>query len=273
MPDAGVDTMKGRKTIIHMTAALLIVALQVMSGCGGNGGRMYDQVGGDVTWSDLDPDSIPAAPEAESYYIGYGDVLDVNFLYEKKYSRENIKVRPDGRVTYPLAGEIYVAGMSPADLDSALTESYSEIILDPRITVIVKEFQPQLVYVLGEVGMPDGYKYARDMTLTKALAVAQGYTNDARRSNVLVIRRVGEDHIIGIEVNIEAILSKNDFSLDVPLKPFDIIYVPKSRIATTEQFINRLGTIIGTPMDLYLKGWQVANVDMYYEYYSRIISR
>ncbi len=234
---------------------------------------MYEQVGGDVTWSDLDPDSIPAVPEAESYYIGYGDVLDVNFLYETKYSREAIKVRPDGRITYPLAGEVFVAGMSPADLDSVLTDSFSEIILDPRITVIVRDFQPQKVYVLGEVGNPGDFEYIRDMTLTKALAVARGYTDDARRSNVLVIRRIGEDHIIGMEVNIEALLSKNDFSLDVPLKPFDIVFVPKSRIATTEQFIKRLGTIIGTPMDLYLKGWQVANVEMYYEYYSRIISR
>lgn len=234
---------------------------------------MYDQVGGEVTWSDLDPDSIPVAPEAESYFIGYGDVLDVDFLYETKYSGENIKVRPDGRITYPLAGEIFVAGMSPADLDSVLTESFSEIILDPQITVMVKDFQPQMVYVLGEVGMSGDYEYVRDMTLTKALAVAHGYTNDARKSNVLVIRRVGEDHIIGIEIDIEAILSKNDFSLDVPLKPFDIVYVPKSRIATTEQFIERLGKIIGTPMDLYLKGWQVANVQLYYDYYSRIVSR
>ena len=234
---------------------------------------MYEQVDGDVTWSDLDPDSIPAVPEAESYYIGYGDVLDVNFLYETKYSREAIKVRPDGRITYPLAGEMFVAGMSPADLDSVLTDSFSEIILDPRITVMVKDFQPQMVYVLGEVDTPGDFEYVRDMTLMKALAVARGYTDDARRSNVLVIRRVGEDHIIGLEVDIEAILSKNDFSLDVPLKPFDIVYVPKSRIATTEQFIKRMGTIIGTPMTLYLKGWQVANVEIYYEFYSRILSR
>jgi hypothetical protein len=57
----------------------------MVAGCGG-GNRMYEQVGDEVAWSDLDPDSIPAAPEADSYYIGYGDVLDVNFLYETKYS-------------------------------------------------------------------------------------------------------------------------------------------------------------------------------------------
>lgn len=265
--------MKARKTRIYVTLVILTVAVHVMTGCGREGGRMYEQVGGDVTWSDLDPDSVPVAPEAESYFIGYGDVLDVNFLYETKYSRDNIKVRPDGRITYPMAGEMFVAGMSPSGVDSVLTESFSEIILDPQITVMVKDFQPQMVYVLGEVGTPDGYEYVRDMTLTKALAVARGYTDDARRSNVLVIRRVGEDHIIGIEIDIEAILSKNDFSLDIPLKPFDIVYVPKSRIATTEQFIERIGTIIGTPMTLYLKGWQVANIQLYYDYYSRIVGR
>jgi polysaccharide export outer membrane protein len=261
--------MKGRKTYIYIILAVLTASAHFMSGCGGGPGRMYSQVGGDITWSELDPDSIPTAPEAESYYIGYGDVLDVNFLYETQYSKEGIKVRPDGRITYPLAGELFVAGMSPASLDSVLTSSFSEIVLDPRITVIVKEFQPQLVYVLGEVDTPDGYEYVRNMTLTQALAAARGYTDDARRTNVLVIRRLAEDHIIGIEVNVEGILSKSDFSLDVPLKPFDIVFVPKSRIATTEQFIERLGTIIGTPMDLYLKGWQINNAEVMYDYYAR----
>lgn len=264
--------MKGRKIRLYITLALLTAAALMVAGCGGSG-RMYDQVGDEVVWSDLDTDSIPAAPEAESYYIGYGDVLDVNFLYETKYSREEIKVRPDGRITYPLAGEMFVAGMSPADLDSVLTEKFAEIVLDPQITVMVRDFQPQMVYVLGEVGTPGDYEYVRDMTLTKALAVAYGYTNDARKSNVLVIRRIAEDHIIGIEVDIDGILSKNDFSLDIPLKPFDIVYVPKSRIATTEQFINRLYNIIGKPMEMYLKGWQIANVDLYYEYYARVIGR
>ncbi len=226
-----------------------------------------------MAWSDLETDSIPVAPEPESYFIGYGDVMDVNFLYEDKYSRERIKVRPDGRITYPQAGEIFVAGMSPMDLDSVLTESFSEIILDPQVTVIVTEFQPQMVYVLGEVGLPGDFEFVRDMTLMQALSMANGYTDDARKSNVVVIRRIGEDHIIGMEVDIEAILSLSDFSHDLVLKPFDIIYVPKSRIATTEEFVSRLWTIIGRPMDLYLKGWQIANIQLYYDYYSRIVNR
>lgn len=226
-----------------------------------------------MAWSDLETDSIPVAPEPESYFIGYGDVMDVNFLYEDKYSRERIKVRPDGRITYPQAGEIFVAGMSPMDLDSVLTESFSEIILDPQVTVIVTEFQPQMVYVLGEVGVPGDFEFVRDMTLMQALSMAKGYTDDARKSNVVVIRRIGEDHIIGMEVDIEAILSLSDFSHDLVLKPFDIIYVPKSRIATTEEFVSRLWTIIGRPMDLYLKGWQIANIKLYYDYYSRIVNR
>lgn len=226
-----------------------------------------------MAWSDLETDSIPVAPEPESYFIGYGDVMDVNFLYEDKYSRERIKVRPDGRITYPQAGEIFVAGMSPMDLDSVLTESFSEIILDPQVTVIVTEFQPQMVYVLGEVGVPGDFEFVRDMTLMQALSMANGYTDDARKSNVVVIRRIGEDHIIGMEVDIEAILSLSDFSHDLVLKPFDIIYVPKSRIATTEEFVSRLWTIIGRPMDLYLKGWQIANIQLYYDYYSRIVNR
>ena len=261
--------MKGRNNHIYSTLAVLFLAAAVSAGCGASGSRVYDQVDGEIAWSDLDPDSVPAAPEADSYYIGYGDVIDVIFLYESKYSRQSMKVRPDGRITYPYAGEIFIAGMTPASLDTVLTEKFSEIIVDPDITVIVRDFQPQKIYVLGEVGNPGNFDYIRNMTLLQALAIGNGYTNDARKSNVLVIRRVAENRIVGIEVNLDAILTKNDFSLDVPLQPFDIIFVPKSRIATTEQFIDRLWTIIGRPLDIYLKGWQIANTKVLYEYYTR----
>ena len=58
--------MKAQKTRIYVTLVLLTAASHVMTGCGKEGGRMYEQVGGDVAWSDLDPDSVPAAPEADS---------------------------------------------------------------------------------------------------------------------------------------------------------------------------------------------------------------
>jgi polysaccharide export outer membrane protein len=264
--------MKGRKSRLYSNLAAALIAAVLYSGCGGHD-RLYEQVNGEMAWSDLDADSLPATAEPESYFVGYGDVMDVNFLYDEEYSRVGIKVRPDGRITFPLAGEIFVAGMSPMEIDSVLTASFSEIILDPQVTVIMTEFQPQLVYVLGEVGNAGDFEYVRDMTLMQALSMANGYTDDARKSNVVVIRRIGEDHIIGMEVDIDAILSMNDFSHDIVLKPFDIIYVPKSRIATTEQFISRLWMIIGRPMDLYLKGWQVANIQLYYDYYSRIVNR
>ena len=263
--------MTGRKNRIHGVSAVLLLAVTLVYGCG-NKGRVYDQVDGEMSRAtELNPDSIPALPEANSYYIGYGDVLDVIFLYENKYSRESMKIRPDGRITYPYAGEIFIAGMTPARLDSVLTEKFAEIIVDPNITVIVREFTPQKIYVLGEVGNPGSYDYLRNMTLIQALAVGKGYTRDARKSNVLVIRRVGENRIVGIEVNVDAILSKSDFSMNVPLQPYDIIYVPMSRIATTEQFIDRLWTIVGRPMDIYLKGWQIANAEVIYEYYSRVV--
>lgn len=264
--------MKGRKIRICGISAVLLLAVALVYGCG-NKAQVYDQVDGEMSRpTALDTDSIPARPEATSYFIGYGDVLDVLFLYESKYSREAIRIRPDGRITYPYAGELFVAGMTPATLDSVLTQKFSEIIVDPDITVILREFTPQKVYVLGEVGNPGNYDYVRDMTLMQALAVGNGYTRDARKSNVLVIRRIGENRIVGIEVNIDAILSKNDFSLDVPLQPYDIVYVPMSRIATTEQFIDRLWTILGRPMDLYLKGWQIANAEVLYQYYARAVN-
>jgi polysaccharide export outer membrane protein len=253
--------------------AVSLAATLFFYGCasgGGGGNQIYSQIDGETTRSPSDS-VLFAEPEGPvGYVIGYGDLLDVHFLYNSEYSRENIRVLPDGTISFPHAGTIKAAGMTVSLLDSILTASYSEILVDPDITVIIKEFQNQNVYVLGEVGLPGVYPWENDLTLVGALSLARGYTNEARKSNVILIRRVAENHVVGIEVDINEILDGNNFALNIPVRPFDIVYVPKSRIATTEQFIARMFTILGRPLDIYIKGWQAVHQKTYYDYFARV---
>jgi polysaccharide export outer membrane protein len=260
----GKNIISGRLALAAIGATLLLTA-----GCGG-GNRLIENRAGAVEKVRLDPSAIPSGEDAGDYIIGYGDALDVVFLYNREYNRENIKVRPDGRISFPYVGDIDVAGRTVPWVDSLLTAKYSEIIRDPEITVIVREFQTQQVYVLGQVGDPGAYEYVRGLTLMQALSLGSGLKDSAKRNGVVVVRRIAWDHVIGIEIDVKEILDNDRFDMDIPIKPFDIVMVPKSKLATTEDFIESVSNILISPADVYLKGWSVANVKTQYDFYRRI---
>lgn len=248
---------------------ILSLIVLTMSGCGG-GNRLISNRGGDVVSGKLVLSDLPTVPGPDDYYIGYGDVLDVIFLFEREFSQSDIKVRPDGKISFPHIGEITVAGMTTSGLDSVITAAFSDILIEPDVTVVVKDFQSKMVYVMGEVGAQGGYPIEESSTLLQALARGKGPNEDAKRNGVMVIRRLAPDHIVGIQIDLTELIDKHRFDLDIPLEPYDIVYVPKSRISKAEDFILSLNTLLGEPMDMYLKGWQVGNIELMYEYWRRV---
>jgi len=249
-------------------AALTFMVMGLFYGCGG-GSAVISNIGEEVITGELVIDSIPRAPQKNEYLIGQGDKLDIVFLYNKEFSQFGIVVRPDGKISLPYAGELNVAGMTVSELDSILTAKYSEILINPDISVIVKEYKPQVVYVLGEVKLPGGYPFERGMTLLGALSLGRGITDKGKKNGVLVLRRVSIDHIVGIQVDLKELFDKKKFNLDIPLEPFDIVYVPKSKLSSAEDFSKTMFTILSSPADLYLKGWNVANIKILFDFYKR----
>ncbi|RKZ07742.1 hypothetical protein DRQ05_02650 [bacterium] len=249
-------------------AVLVFFMLSITLGCG-QGSSLITKMGDEVVKGELVLDSIPEAPHNEEYRIGPGDQMDIVFPYNREFTQKDIVVRPDGKISLPHAGEIRVSGMTVSALDTLLASKYSDIIINPDVTVIVKKYQPQTVYVLGKVKSPGGFKYERGMTLLQAIALGRGVSDDAKENGVLVLRRIAPDHIVGMQIDLKQILGKNQFDLDIPLKPFDIVYVPKSKLASVEDYSETLFNILSEPAGLYLKGWQVANVKILYEFYSR----
>lgn len=252
-----------------MGAFVLII---LVCGCSG-GNRMYSNQGGDIVRGEIILDSIPSRPPEGEYILGYGDILDVNFLYNEEFNMQNVRVRPDGRISIPYTGDINVAGRTVSDIDSIITGKFSEILREPDVTVIVRQFDPPVVYVLGEVELGGGYTYKKGMTLLNALALSRGPTKVGKRSSVLVIRRVGPSHIVGMQIDTRELLDGQRFDLNIPLEPFDIVYVPKSTIKKVEEFVASVSMILLEPMEVYIKGWWVANVQLQYDYYRALGSR
>lgn len=230
---------------------------------------MISNTEGEVIQGELIIDNIDASAMDGEYRIGHGDQMRISFLYNKDFNLDEIKVRPDGRISLPLVGEVRAAGMTPSQLDSIITSEYATILKQPEVTVILSDFAESVVYVLGEVNAAGAYEMGKGLTLLSALALSRGPNQRARRSSVLVIRRISEDHIVGMQFDLRDLLEKGRFDLDIPLKPNDIVYVPTSKLQQAQDFVNTMNTILIAPMDIYLRGWRVANQKVLYQFYQR----
>ncbi|MBC7906773.1 MAG: polysaccharide biosynthesis/export family protein [Rhodospirillaceae bacterium] len=186
------------------------------------------------------PTSIAQAPTASSsgYVIEPGDSLDVRFFYNPELNEE-VMVRPDGNISLPLVGEMQAAGRSPTQLEGMLKNSYSRELRQAAITVMVKGFAGQRVYVDGEVGEPQMVNIAGNLSAMQAVASAGGFMESARKGEVLVIRRSGTPQPVVIPLDLNAAISGTDTSQDILLQPYDIVYVPKTAIAEVNQFIDQ----------------------------------
>ncbi len=198
-----------------------------------------------------------APSQDNEYLIGIGDRLHIVFFFHENLSRKPLLVRSDGRITLPYVGDVMAAGRTPMQLDTLLTIKFSEILKDPNLSVIVDETAESTVYVLGEVKLPGGYPHSQAITLVHALALAGGFGKGAKSNHVLVIRRQGASRIVGVEVNVKAIMNGEQMQNDFFLRNHDIVFVPKTRIQSVADFVGAVDAIVSPPVNLFLRGWQI----------------
>jgi polysaccharide export outer membrane protein len=129
------------------------------------------------------------------YRIGGGDKLQIN-VYKETDLTQSLQVRPDGRITLPLVGDIAAAGQTPMQLQRRLTESLREFVANPVVTVMVVEVADRVIYVMGEVNTPGAVPLKGPMTVLQALAVAGGFKDFANKGGIKVLRKTpGSDHV------------------------------------------------------------------------------
>jgi protein involved in polysaccharide export with SLBB domain len=185
---------------------------------------------------------------AEAYRIQAGDQLDIKFFYNKDLN-EQVTVRPDGRISLQLVKTVVAAGLTPEQLTDQLTKAYGAHLKDPEVAVIVRSFTSQRVYVDGEVGKPGLIPLAGPTTVRQAISEAGGFLYTGNTTDVLLIRRGPGDQALAMMVNMQKVLDGTDLSQDIYLKPFDIVYVPKTAITNAnlwiEQYLTRMVPRIG----------------------------
>lgn len=170
------------------------------------------------------------------YTIAPGDQLDIKFFYNPELN-ETIIVRPDGMISLQLIDEIQAAGLKPAELDKQLTNLYSRELRKPVLTVIVRSFTRQRIYVGGEVTQPGLIELPAGMTTLQAIFQSRGFKETADPAETLVIRKGANGQPVPLRIDLAAVLEA-DGGNDLQLQPDDIVFVPKSAIANANKFID-----------------------------------
>lgn len=179
-----------------------------------------------------------AAPGA--HYIAPGDVISVNVFPAEEFSRE-VTVQPDGTIEIPLLGSVKVQGMKADELQNILTARFSKYVSNPSITVNLRKFSSYRVAVIGQVRNPGYFEYREGMKLLELIAQSGGLQDYARTGDLRVFRSVkGPDGSVKEDV-FEARLDEvfdGEMDKNIPLKPGDVIYVPRKRLASTTKWIS-----------------------------------
>ena len=156
------------------------------------------------------------------YRLAPGDKLRIE-VYKDQQLSQSLQIRPDGKITLPLLGDVPAAGLTPTALRDQLTNSLREYVTNPVVTVIVVEATPPTIYVMGEVKSPGPQPMRGQMTILEALSMAGGFLDFAKTSDVRVLRK-GPGGTETLKFNYKAAV-KGEGEMIV-LRPGDVVVVP-----------------------------------------------
>lgn len=170
-------------------------------------------------------DSTKESQSNETYYkIGPNDVLNI-FVWKEPDLTQDLIVMPDGRIIFPMIGEIMAKGRSAIDIKNIITEKLQDYISSPEVTVLVRQSNSRRIYTIGNVAQPGPYPLEADMTVLQALSVAGGFTEWADRKYVMIVRRTNGKETM-FRFNYQAFITGKNLGQNILLESGDTIVVP-----------------------------------------------
>lgn len=172
--------------------------------------------------------SEPVSHETDSgsdYVIGSDDVLAINVWKEPDLSR-TVPVRPDGKITLPLVGDIGASGNTPKQLQATIELNLSKYISKPAVTVIVQEAKSHKFNIVGEVQKPGTYLLTSPMTVLDAIALAGGFRDWAKVKSIYVLRAGTNGARSKLAFNYKKVIKGDDGAQNIRLQMGDTVVVP-----------------------------------------------
>jgi polysaccharide export outer membrane protein len=184
------------------------------------------------------PGHAQSTETSKDYIVGPEDVLDVQ-VWDNKDMNQVVFVRPDGKTSLPIVGEIQAAGKTVQELQDYLTAVYSKTVKGAAVTVIIREIKSRPVYFLGGFGRPGALQLMRnDLSLLQALALVGGVAPGADGENGFVLRKDKR-----IPVNFTRLLQKGDLTQDLKLEPGDSVVAPIADLVYLQGEVRAPGAI------------------------------
>jgi len=171
------------------------------------------------------------------YKIASGDSFDITFDLSPEFNQTGVSVQPDGFVTLHGVGDIKVQGQTVPQLTATLRKAYGKILNDPAISIVLKDFQKPYFIADGQVARPGKYELRDDTTLTEAIAMAGGFLETAKHSQVVLYRRVDDNWTSAQLINVKKMEAERSLREDPFLHPGDMLFVPKNRLSKIKPFL------------------------------------
>jgi polysaccharide export outer membrane protein len=164
--------------------------------------------------------------QREDYVIGPSDVLAVRVWKNPELSVEQVPVRPDGKISTPLAGDVQAAGLTTKQLQDVLAKALTQYVTAPNVTVIVLKMNSRHVSVEGQVQHPGLVPLESDMRVVDAITTAGGFTPFANKKRIKIIRRMPDGSVTTYGFNYDAFVSGSAPGSNGLLEPNDTVVVP-----------------------------------------------
>ena len=166
------------------------------------------------------------------YLLGPEDVLEITVWRSADLSKV-VTVRPDGKISLPLIGDVAAMGKTATQLSSDISVKLKEYKENPQVSIVVKEVNSYAVYVLGEVMKPGKYPLKIKTTLLQAITLASGLTPTAARNKMVVFRFGKDGHQIKIKASYDDIVLRDGTVQNIELMRGDQIVVPSENMVLT----------------------------------------
>lgn len=226
----GQKYMRKQEKVTTRIQVSLLCGMLILSAC--TGGRLPSPAA--IANSTIEHSEATLADS--DYTFGIGDEIQVKFYYHSDLD-ETAVIRSDGKISLQIVGDVLALGITPSNLAEQLREQYTEAGLrNPTITVMLRKSGGQKVFVGGEVATPKMISYNGKLSLTQALFEAGGFKPTAQRKNIVLLRENGQGKPLGLTVSFDDVLQQQQ---DIPLRPYDVVFVPKSAIARVNEFVEQ----------------------------------
>ena len=170
------------------------------------------------------------------YRLHKSDAVEINFTFSPEFN-QTVSVQPDGFIVLRGAHQLLVEGRTLAELSEMVRHAYGETLHEPEVTVTLKDFEKPYFLAGGEITHPGKYELRAETTVAEAVAIAGGFTPQAKHSQVVLFRRMPDDVVQARVLNLKRLLKTRHLEEDSQLIPGDFVFVPQNTISKIRRYM------------------------------------